>query len=240
MTQDFDRRIVVTHPDAGRSRLQAEADRMADIKARATPPVQMRAAPVAPARGVQQLVRGWEVMPGGTRRRDGDHWITPTGLDVINRHERAKDEVAKAGGDDPAVETARGKRDLFSPSQVAMARRYVDLVEWRRSSGVSCGKLEAGYGGSDPGLFIDRYIDAGAELARMVAAIGPGMALAPKYGRDTDNVRRAIPVRAAVDAVVLLGRSLSWVLKSHKWQPTVLLRRDLVTAIRGALDRMMG
>lgn len=237
---DLVRKSVVMDPASGRARLAQEVDRLDRMKAEAMPPVQMRAAPMAPARGVQQLVRGWEVLPGGTRRRDGAHWITPTGLEVINHKDRVQRGAAKAGGDDPAAETARGKRDLFSPSQVAMARRYVDLVEWRHASGIKCAKLEASHGGSDPDPFIVRFINAGAELARMVAAIGPGMALVPKYGRDTDNVRRAIPVRAAVDAVVLQGRSLSWVLKAYGWQPKGLLRRDLVTAIRGALDRMMG
>lgn len=237
MKQDDQGFKVALDLAAGRLRLADEARRLVLMKGAATPPAEMRAAPVAPARGVQQLVPDWDLLPGGTRRRAGAHWITPTGLHVINEMDRRAQPApadGQAGG-----QAVRKAADLFTPSQVAMGARYAELVEWRAASGVKGGKLEASHGGSDPGLFIDRFIDAGAELARLQAAIGPGMALVPKYGRDTDNVRRKIPVRAALDAVLLQGRSLSWVLKSHGWQPKGLLRRDLVMALRGALDRMM-
>jgi hypothetical protein len=232
VTKGFDHKRTVLDFGMGATRLKAEGDRLAEIKLAAIPPSAMMLAPIAPARGVQQLVPDWEVLPGGTRRQSGAHWITPTSIEVLNAQ-----AVDRARSRDP--EAPRSKVELFTPSQVAMARRYLDLVEWRKGSGIRCGKLEASHGGSDPGLYIDRFMDAGAELDTLTDAIGQGIVLSPRRQMDRDNVRRALSVRAAFDGVILNGQTISKVVAAHGWQPKGSVRREVRDAIRGALDRMI-
>lgn len=214
-------------------RVSGETARIAEMKAQATPPGAMHAAAVAPARGIMQLVPNWEILPGGTRRADGAHWIEASPLDVANVR-----AVDRALAKDP--EASRAKAEVFSPGQVAMAKRYRDLVEWRAGSAIKCGKLEGGSGAGGAGEFIDSYITAGEELARLEAAIGREIILSPRRHMDRDNARRPLSLRVAFDAMVLRGWSLSKVITKHGWSPKGATRRQVRDAIRGALDRMQG
>lgn len=237
---------------AGLGRADAEAGRVAAMLAAATPPAAMRAAPVAPARGTMQLVPDFEVMPGGTRRLTGAHWVEPTRLDLDNAVavEAERDRLAEV----EAARLAAGKASLFGPfggvdraarqaapfssGQVAVAAEYRALVEWREGSPLKCGSLEPGHGGGGSGLFIDAYIAKGARLSRLVAAIGDGLAL--DLQRRGGAARRAIPVRVAVDMVVLQGASLAEVLRAHGWAAKGDHRAAVREAVCAALDRMQG
>lgn len=228
MTKEFGHKLP-TYAD----RVAGETARLTQMKAQATPPEAMRAAPVAPARGTMQLVQNWEIMAGGTRRADGAHWIESSPLDVANMR-----AVDRARAKDP--EASRSKAEDFSPAQVAMARRYRDLVEWRAGSAIKCGKLEGGSGGGGGGEFIDSFITAGQELAKLEAAIGTEVILSPRRNMDRDNARRPLSLRIALDAMVLKGWSLSKVITRHGWSPKGVTRKQVRDAIRGALDRMQG
>lgn len=249
----FDRRAAGLVPrETAEARRAGEGERLAAMLHAALPPVEMRAAPVAPARGTMRLVENWTVQPGGTRRRDGGHWITPSALDVENVQarkkrgvaavERAEERAERRGQDltEDGREAALRQVDLFTPSQIAMAARYRALVEWRDGSAVKCASLEAGRGGASGRGYMDQFLDAGAELARIVAAIGADVCLSPRRHMDRNNARGPLTVRQAVDGVVLKGMTISALLKRHGWDANVKTRRAVRDAIRGALDRAQG
>lgn len=209
----------------------AESDRRVQMRlADATPPEPMAAAPVAPARGFMQMVPNYEVTRGGIRRQDGAHWQEGCALVAMNVRVAAR---AKARGIDDY--------DLpFGPGHISMAAIYRALVEWRQGSGVKCGQMEAGRGGSGSGVFIDTFMDQGARLDDLVARIGVGYAIRPTRHQDRDNARRAVPTKALVDLVVIDGRDLSYVMQHYGWQPKGVTRRALQLALCAALDRMQG
>lgn len=232
---------------AGLRRADAEAARVAGMLAAATPPAEMRAAPVAPARGTMHLVTDFEVQPGGTRKRVGAHWVEPTRLDLANRRAvtEARDrleevEAARLAAGQPGiaggVERAARRAAPFTSGQVAAAVEYRALVEWREGSPLKCGSLQPGHGGGTSGLFIDGYIAKGERLSRLVRAIGTGMAL--EVQRKGGAARRAIPVRVAVDMVVLQGASLAEVLRAHGWPKKTDTTATVRQAVSEALDRM--
>ena len=234
------------------AKVARETASLAEMRLQATPPDAMRAAPVAPARGTMQLVQNWDILPGGTRRAAGAHWVHPSPLDLENHAARqrggdealaqAEDRAARAGrvaSDDDRAAALR-KVDLFTPAQVAMANRYRDLIEWRAGSAIKCAKLEGGSGGGGGGEFIDAFIGAGEELAALQAAIGSDVILSPRRHMDRGNGRDVLTVRQAVDAVILKGRTLSQVITRAGWAAKGTTRREVRDAIRGALDRMQG
>lgn len=248
----FDRMAPVRDVAEGAKRQAAEGDRLASMLRASVPPSEMRAAPVAPARGTMRLVENWSVQPGGTRRLDGGHWIQPSALDIENTFarrrsgaaavDRAEDRAARRGEllTDEAEEAALRRVDLFTPGQVATADRYRALVEWRDGSAIKCASLEAGRGGASGRDYMDGFIAAGDELAAMQAAIGSAVCLSPRRHMDRDNARGPLTVREAVDGVVLQGLTISALLKRHGWDANVKTRRAVRDAIRGALDRMQG
>lgn len=225
---------TVFDPAAGRARLERSADVVRSIKAAADlsahlPPSAARAVPVAPARGVMQVGVAYDLLPGGTRRQAGVSVREVTALEAMCAQAEAR---AAAKGIAAVLP--------FTPGQIAIAKTYRDLWEWREGSGVRCSSLEAGRGGSGSGVFVDEFMDRGAQLERLQRAIGDGWALTPRRHQDRDNARRGITVRAAVDKVVLAGCDLSAVLRAFGWEPKGELRKELRAAICGALDRMQG
>lgn len=222
---------VVTSPVEGRARLEAEAGRVAEIKASACPPDAMRAAPVAPARGAQQLVPNVAVVGGGMRRVEGAHWraVSPLAAAVAMAWQRHQARNPDAVFVPP-----------YDPGQIAVAEDYAALVEWREGSALKCASLEAGRGGGGAGLFIDTYIDRGVWLAELRARIGDGVAMSVRRHMDRGNARRQITVRAAVDMAVLAGVPVKAILHRFGWVGNMREMRELRTAICGALDRMRG
>lgn len=237
-SKGFDRRIgpmmvPLTVPvKEWRDRLADEAGRVRQIVADATPPVLMREAPVAPARGPQHLVPNFTVTGGGMRRVEGGHWqgLSPLAAAVAQarlRHEARNPDV-------PFVPP-------FNPAQVAVAEDYAALVEWREGSALRCASLEGGRsGGGGAGLFIDTYIDQGRWLDELRNRIGDGVAMSVRRHMDRGNARRAIKVRVAVDLLCLNGVAIKAVLRRFGWVGNMRECGDLRAAICGALDRMQG
>lgn len=215
-----------------RDRLADEADRVRQMLADATPPVLMREAPVAPARGPQHLVPNFTVTGGGMRRVEGGHWqgLSPLAAAVAQarlRHEARNPEA-------PFVPP-------FNSAQVAVAEDYAALVEWREGSALRCASLEGGRsGGGGAGLFIDTYIDQGRWLAELRNRIGDGVAMSVRRHMDRGNGRRVIKVRVAVDLLCLDGVAIKGVLRRFGWVGNMRECGDLRAAICGALDRMQG
>ena len=221
-------RHLATGPNvtAGMERQQPEVARVARMMQAACPPSEMAAAAVAPARGTMQLVANFELLPGGRQRRDGSHWRSASVLEVMMVQAQRRAE----GRDLPTVA-------LFTPEQIDVAREYRGLVEWRAGSGIKCASIEAGRGGGG-GDFLDRFIDKGAQLARIEGGIGSGLALNIRRNMDRGNGRRPIPDRALVDMVVLQDRDLTAALVRYGWKPDGKTRADLRAALCRALDRM--
>jgi hypothetical protein len=212
--------------------LAAEARRIEVIKAQASPPPAMIAAPMAPARGPQQLVPSFTVTTGGMRRVEGAHWqgLSPLAAAVAQARMRHDARHPDAAFVPP-----------YDPAQVAVAEDYAALVEWRGGSAMRCASLEGGRsGGGGSGLYIDSFIDQGKWLATLHARIGDGVAMSPRRNMDRGNGRRAITVRAAVDMLCLTGVPVKTILQRFGWVGNIREMRDLRTAICGALDRMQG
>lgn len=212
------------------SSLLASEQRVADLLEAATPPAEMAAAPVAPARGAMHLVPNYEVTKGGIRREVGAHWQQACVLIAMNAKAAARAERQGVAAVLP-----------FDAGHIGMAAHYRALVEWRSAGGMKCASLEAGRSGSGgSGLFIDTYLEIGAEVEELHRRIGDDVALSPRYAMDRGNGRKVLTARALVDAVVLSGSDLSSVLRQHGWQANGVNRKALRASLRGALDRMQG
>ncbi len=224
-------RALVFDHTAGLARREAEVGRIEGIKAKAAPPEMMSAAPVAPARGPQQMVQNFSVTTGGMRRTEGGHWVelSPLASAVVTARLRHEGKGTEA----PFVAP-------YTPGQIAVAEDYAALVEWRQGSALKCASLEAGRGGSGSGVYIDSFIQQGLWLAELQRRIGDGVAMDIRRHMDRGNARRRITVRAAVDMVVLAGQDLSAVLQRFGWSAAGQHRNELRAHIRGALDRMQG
>jgi len=217
----------------GQDRLALEGARVEAMLQRAIPLPGMGAAPVAPARGPLRIETAWEVVPGGTRRLAGTHGVEMCQLEVMVV--QAARRQADRNPDAPFVAP-------FTPSQIAVARAYRDLIEWREGSALRIASLEAGRntGSAGGGLFIDSFIQQGRWLAELHRRIGQGVAMDVRRQMDRGNARRTITVRAVVDMVVVGGTDLSAVLVRFGWQANGQNRKVLRTQLVGALDRMQG
>lgn len=158
---------VVFDSVADAARLASERARLAAIIARATLAEGCGSAiPVATARGPQGAEVPHVVMPD-PGSEDG-YKVERTGwrgfkaaraLDIFDDLERQassrKDKDGHPG------------KSPFSKGQVAVARRYRDLVERHSAGGVRCASLEArrGSGPGGGGEFIDAFISEGDAIA---------------------------------------------------------------------------
>lgn len=196
----------------------AEAERLRRMLDQATPPEGMRAAPVAPARGIMQRVND----------AAGPYWRGADQLSVMCRQARARHK-----GNAPFVAP-------FTPGQVAMGRHYQALVERHDGAGVKCASLEArgGGGSGGGGGFIEAVLRDRDEIRALHSRIGSGVALEVK--RSTDAGRKPITVRRLVDAVCLEDQDLVSLMRSHGWAKDVRGLRVLREALAAALDRMQG
>lgn len=217
----------------GRDRLEAEDRRCAEMLAKAAPPMEMQAAPIAPARGAMMLQSNYAVLPGGMRKRDGAHWREAGPLSVMVEQARMRHE--SKGRDDEDFSAP------FSPSQISVSEDYRALVERHEAGMVKMSSLEAGRSGSGQGaLGIDTYIQEGRWLDELRRRIGDGVTMQVRRHLDRDNARRAIPVRVLVDMVLVQGKTFSDVLALHGWQAKGETRKILRNELCAALDRMCG
>ena len=200
----------------------------------ASPPLEMAAAAVAPARGAMRLVEGYELLAGGTRRRAGAHWQA---VDVFDRMGRAAWlRHQKAGG-------LGLFSDPFTPGQVAMARHYRGLVENHRAGGVRCVSLETAgrTGGGAGGAFSAAFVTEGREIAMLRRRVGPGQALVLRRIRPSQRGSKSgIADLALVDLVCVDDLDLTAVLRRHGWAKRTGNLSALRIALGAALDRMQG
>jgi hypothetical protein len=218
----------------GRARLSAEAARLAQILADATPPESCGPEiPVAPARGACKVLRPVVMVPGG---KDG--WTAePAGY-------KGRNAVAALDVfDDMARKAAaKGLPAPFTPAQVAVARRYRTLVERHSAGGVRCSSLEAQRGGSgNGGDFMDAFVAEGDEIRRMRARVGSGAAMQVRRIRPSARgtaARGIITDLALLDAVCLEGLTVSAVLQRYGWACNSGNRRALYLALESSINAM--
>lgn len=242
--------VIVT--SAGVARLQDEAARIAEIKARGSVPVECGPAiPVAPGRGPmmrftpremrQTAGGGYVSIKTGEAGRDAAR--VADAFDAMERaavkaYRAAERRREKAGRDPKSYEP------LFTPGQLSAARDYAALVERVTASGVKCSSLEAvhssGGGGGDREAAIFQDFQ---RLRALHRRIGDGMAKEVRSIRPSKNgglKRRAIYVRRLVDLVCLGGMSIAGVLEAHDWAKKGDAIKGLRASLCAALDRMQG
>jgi len=230
---------------AGRERLEAERRRVARLLARSTPIEGCGPAiPIAPARGPQVVEIPHMVLPD---EKSG------TGYKIERTGWRGFAAVREADIFDDLTRRAALRKDKdgrpgqspFSKGQVAVARRYRDLVERHEGAGIKCASLEvrAAAGPAGGGSFIDAYIDEGREIAWLRQQIGAGAAMSVRRVRPSARggaQARTIRDRDLVDAICLRGSSFRAVLSDHGWSPDGKHVKALLVALCGCLDRMQG
>lgn len=212
-----------------------DADRVAQIKAAAEPPVSCGPEMIpAPARGPMVRFAPIAVTPKGA-----------DGFEVSHVGFRGRDAARAADAFDVMDLQARRKmggayRPLFSVTQVQAGRRYAELVERHSAVGMRCASAEAlaagSGGGRGDGGYIDAVIHEGHLIRRIEAEIGRGVALAPQRRA---GARRAISDLELVHLVCLRGLTLSQVLKARGWAVNRSAWDRAHRALCAALDRMV-
>jgi hypothetical protein len=235
MAKGFDRKASAAQVSGARQavldRLQDEAARLRGMLDRAAPPPVVPEAPVAPARGPTMVVREIGMVPGSQERVrvEGVYLRDADVLSAANAN-----AAKRCPEDQPFVAP-------YTPGQVAIGRRYRDLVERHEAAGMKCASVEARSGGGGSGGFIDAFVAEGREIEAMRSRIGDGVSLAVRRIRPAARGGRAvIRDRALVDAVCLQGMTLNEVLRAAGWPQNGKHREALRGSLCAALDRMQG
>ncbi|WP_417699893.1 hypothetical protein [Pseudophaeobacter sp.] len=226
--------VVIVSPN-GAARLEAEAVRLAEIKARsAVPEICGDAIPQAPARGAFRVFEPQALYPDA----EGGFEAKPAGY-------RGHSAIQRADVFDVmAAKAARhNKPSPLSPGQVAIGRYYRDLVERHACAGLKCSSIEAVRSGSGGrgGDFMDAVLRDREEIEHLRRRIGMGSAMVVRRIRPSKRGSRAsISDRRLVDMVCLEDRALSDVLKAHGWSVYGATSQAVAKALGQALERMRG
>lgn len=233
-----DQVVIVT--SAGVARMQDEAARVAETKARGCVPVQCGdAIPVAPARGAFQVFEPMALY----QSNDGKMKAEPNGY-------RGRSAIRCADVFDvmAAKAASHKKPSPFTSEQIAMGRYYRDLVERHACAGVKCSSIEvvSSGGNGQGGDFMDAVLRDREEIERLHRRIGNGAAMVVRRIRPSEkNQKRLISDRELVDCVCIEDRTFSEVLRSFGWVSKgqkVPGRhiKSLQSALGLTLDRMTG
>lgn len=214
---------------------EAEAARLRAIKAAgAIPEACGPAIAPAPARGGFVLVQNVELLPVGTGK-----------VEAVHRGYGGRCAIRRADAFD-AMNAAADRRKQtrpLTPGQIAIGRRYHDLVELLSADGTKLSQLQGSFGSGDSGSWMDKRLELSAEVEGMRKRIGAGVAMNVRRIRPSARgsaSARAITDQALVDAVCLKGRGLADVLMFHGWSVKGTHRDALSAALSAALDRMIG
>ena len=188
----------------------------------------------SPARGGFVLVRNVELLPVGTDK-----------VEAVHRGYGGREAIRRADAFDAMLAAAarRKQHAPLTPGQIAIGRRYHDLVELLSADGTKLSSLQASKGGPDGRDWMDRRLELSGELDGMRKRIGPGVAMSVRRVRPSargGNQRGAITDRILVDLVCLHGKALADVLRSQGWQVDGRNRKAVSDALSATLDRMIG
>lgn len=216
------------------ARLQVVKDR-AQIPAECGPDI----AP-APARGGFVLER-IKHLEGVTR----DDYVE-TAAGCVRRS-----PIRRADAFDAMIAAAsRAKREWpLTPSQIAVGRRYHDLVELLSADGTKLSQLQASFGGNGRTDWMDQRMVYSDELERMRRRLGIGPVIVLRRIRPSQRKRALAPGEAApimftrrdlIDAICVKGLSIKQVLKTFDWQDNGRNCKATLAALAEALDAMIG
>jgi hypothetical protein len=227
--------VSVMDLKAAERRLDEERDRIALIKAAAQPPAECGPTIIAaPARGPGVAFQPLEMRPKG----EEDWQAVPVGYG-------GRSAVRAADVFDRMIASAEraGRAWPLTPGQIAVGRRYRDLVEWRAAGAIKCSAIDGRQAGSGERDFMDAYLSVGRELAGMKRRMGNGIAMQVRRVRPSargNGQRGPICDRALVDMVCLQQMLLTEVLRRHGWSTKGPHRDALREALSASLDRMIG
>ncbi len=188
----------------------------------------------APARGGFVLVQNIELLPVGT-----------DDVEAVHRGYGGRQAIRRADAFD-AMLAAAARRNVpspLTPGQIAMGRRYHDLVQQLSADGTKLSSLQGGAGGPDGRDWMDRRLELSHEVDGIRRRIGQGIAMSVRRVRPSDRgspEAMPIPDLALVDAICLKGRGIKDVLRAHRWSDRGGNKKALSQALSAALDRMIG
>ncbi|MDS9467337.1 hypothetical protein RGQ15_07085 [Paracoccus sp. MBLB3053] len=212
----------------------AEAQRLAKVRnAGAIPEECGPAILAAPARGGFVLHRNLELLPVGDK------------VEAVHRGYGGRSAIRRADVFDAMIASAQRRKQPWplTPGQIAIGRRYADLVMMLKADGTKLSRLDASTGSADGGNWMDHRLELSDEVATLRKRIGPGIALSVRRVRPSDrgdDQRGPILDRVLVDMVCVEGRTLDQVLKAHGWSVKGSHRKSITHALSEALDRMIG
>lgn len=213
----------------------SEARRIREMQAAARVPVEC-GPDIVPsiARGGFVLHMNVELLPIGSE-----------GVAAVHRGYGGRPAIRRADPFDAmqAAAARAGRPSPMMPSQIAIGRRYHDLVELLSADGVKLSQLQASFGGGGKTDWMDQRMVYSDEVARLRRRIGTGACLQVRRIRPSDrgpNQRGTILDRVLVDMFCLMGYGIKAVLRAHGWQADGRNQKVCREALCGALDRMIG
>lgn len=236
------------HLPAGLSvRLKAqEADRAAVLRLRAVK--EAGAIPEAcgpdiapaPARGGFVLVQNIELLPVGS-----------DDVKAVHRGYGGRQAIRRADVFDAMLAAAarRNQPAPLTPSQIAVGRRYHDLVELLAADGMKLSSLQGGAGGNDARDWMDRRLALSAELEGLRRRIGIGPVMVLRRIRPSQRKRdlalgerapETFTARDLIDGVCVKGLTLKQVLVRFSWQDNGRNAKAALQALSETLDAMIG
>lgn len=222
-------------------RREAEAARLGAVKAGCAIPEECGSRIIpAPARGGFRLHRNIELLPVGTDK-----------VEAVHRGHGGRAAIWRSDVFDGMIAAAlRAKRDVpLTPGQIAVGRRYHDLVELLSADGTKLSKLQDSFGGGTGRDWMDRRMELSAELDGMRRRIGIDPAMVLRRVRPSQRKRELKPGEAAphiftrrdlVDAVCLKGKTIKQTLALFGWTDSGRNCKAAIEALAEALDAMIG
>lgn len=220
---------------------KTEALRLHAIKAAAAIPEECGPdiAP-SPARGGFVLQRNIELLPVGTDK-----------VEAVHRGFGGRAAIRRADVFDAMIAAAlRAKRPIpLTPGQIAVGRRYHDLVELLTADGTKLSSLQSSFGGGTGRDWMDRRMEFSAELEGMRRRIGIAPAIVLRRVRPSQRNRDLQPGERAphiftrrdlVDAVCLKGKTIKQALVLFDWQDNGRNSKAALEALSRTLDAMIG
>lgn len=234
------RKLVEAHQDAQSARLAADKARLASVLDAASIPDECGPDIIAaPGRGGFVLQRLVQLIPQG----ENEFVAAPTGYghrsairtaDIFDRMQ---------------AQALRAKRPMpLTPGQVAIGRRYRDLVEILEGDGCKLSNLHSSGGSSDGGNWMDHRLELAAELERLQRRVGRGIALKIRRIRPSlraireagEDPRGLFSDLDIVHRVCVEDWSATDVLRHFRWQLNSRNKKAVAEALSAALMRMIG
>lgn len=194
----------------------------------------------APARGGFVLVQNIELLPVGT-----------DDVEAVHRGYGGRQAIRGADVFDAMLAAAarRNQPAPLTPGQIAVGRRYHNLVELLAADGMKLSSLQAGAGGTDARDWMDRRLELSAELEGMRRRIGIGPVMVLRRIRPSQRKRDLAPgerapetftARDLIDGVCVKGLTLKQVLVRFSWQDNGRNAKAALQALSETLDAMIG